>query len=513
MTPSRPRLTALSATLAMVMLPVLSACSVLGDEPKLPAEPLASGEVDAPAPPDALAAYYDQDVDWRRCRGSMECGSLEVPLDYAAPGGERITLSLLRIPATDEAHRIGALVVNPGGPGGSGVEYAARAEDFFGAEVRAAFDIVGFDPRGVGESTPVDCLSDDAMDEFLAFDPDPESLTEGQEAEAKLAEFGKGCLELSGDLPRHMSTVEAARDIDLIRAALDQPRLAYFGASYGTLLGATYAELFPERVGRLVLDGAIDPTLDGVETSLVQARGFETALRAYVENCVDEGDCFLGRSADDGLERIRGLLDALDSQPIAGEGGRELTQGLAVLGIWAPLYDQSAWPLLDRALKAGLAGDGSILLSFADQYVGRGPEGYIDNSTEALYAVNCLDRGDSVPLDEVGSYEDRFVEASPTFGRIFAFGLTACGAWPVEAGEPLTIRGEGAAPILVVGTSRDPATPLAWAEALADQLASGVLLRRDGDGHTAYRAGNDCVDDTVERYLVSGEVPEGTVDC
>ena len=502
-----------AALTAVVMVTTLGSCGLFGEE-ELPSEPLASESAEPSASVKGLESFYEQQPDWQDCRSGMECAEVDVPLDYEDPTGDSITLSVLRVPATDPDSRVGSLLVNPGGPGGSGVDYAARAELFFGERVRAAFDIVGFDPRGVGASTPVDCVTDAELDEYVASDPDPESTEEAEEVMAYIEEMGEGCLEKSGDLARHMSTEEAARDMDILRAVLDQERMAYFGASYGTYLGAWYADLFPDRVGRMVLDGAIDPQAGEVEASLVQAEGFETALRAYLAACVDEGDCFLGDTVDEGAERIRAFLDELDSQPIYGDGKRELTEGLAVLGIWAPLYNQSSWSALDQALKAGLQGQGVGLLLLADAYLSRGPEGYVSNSSEALYAVNCSDPGEDIPLEEAEALVDDFEKVSPTFGRGFAYGLSACNSWPVdgpEEQEPLDAP--GAAPIMVVGTSRDPATPLRWAEALAEQLESAVLVRRDGDGHTGYRSGNQCVDDAVEKYLVSGEVPSATVDC
>jgi pimeloyl-ACP methyl ester carboxylesterase len=444
----------------------------------------------------------------------MECAELEVPLDYAEPDGEGVTLALLRVPATHPDRRIGSLVVNPGGPGVSGVEYAANAEVYFGSELRAAFDIVGFDPRGVVSSTPVDCLTDDQLDDFLGSDPSPDTEAELRSGPARIRELGEGCLERSGDLARHVSTEEAVRDMDVLRSALGEERLAFFGSSYGTFLGAMYADLFPSRVGRMVLDGAVDPMLDPVEEALIQADGFERALRAYVSSCVDDDECPLGESVDEGVATIQGLLADVDAEPLPGDDDRALTEGWATLGIWAPLYSERAWPLLDKALAAALGGDGSALLSLADQYVSRGPEGYVANSFEALYAVNCLDRGDALTQQEALDLVPSFVEASPTFGLGFALDLSICHSWPVQTGKgPVELTADGAAPILVVGTSRDPATPLAWAESLASTLSSGVLVRRDGDGHTGYGSGNDCVDETVEEYLVSGTVPDGDVDC
>jgi len=380
--------------------------------------------------------------------------------------------------------------------------------------VRAAFDIVGFDPRGVAGSTPLDCADDAFLDELVGADPDPDTPDEVETGDRLLRRLGEGCLARSGDLTRHMSTEEAARDMDVLRAALGQDTLAYFGASYGTFLGATYADLFPGRVGRMVLDGALDPSVGLVDMALVQATGFEVALRAYVEHCVRDDDCPLGQDVEEGLAEIRALLDQVDREPLPGDGERDLTEGRAVLGIWAPLYNRDFWPALDGALAAALDGDGEVLLRFADAYVNRDDDGYADNSTEAIYAVNCLDRDEAVPSDRVEDVVPRFEEVSPTFGRVFAYGLAACSNWPVHSGEePGPLEAAGAAPILVVGTTRDPATPLEWAKGLAEELRSGVLVTRDGDGHTGYRAGNECVDRTVERYLVSGTVPDSDVSC
>ena len=442
------------------------------------------------------------------------CAEIEVPLDYAKPSARSISLSLLKVPAGDEDQRVGSLVINPGGPGASGVEYAASASSVFGSELLSAYDIVGFDPRGVGTSTPVQCLSDADLDEFVAFDPDPDTDAELEKTEQLLNDFGEGCADRSGELAAHVSTVEVARDIDIIRSVLGDKRLSFFGASYGTLLGATYADLFPERVGRMVLDGAIDPSLSAEEMSLVQAEGFETALRAYVGACVDRGDCFLGDSVDAAASRIRTFLDDVERDALETSGERPLEVGNAVLGIWLPLYNEAGWPVLDSALESAFGGDGSTLLALSDQYVSRGAEGYLDNSLEVLYAVNCLDAEGALSLSDVPPKIEKFEEVSPTFGAIFAYGLAGCSGWPLEAAErPQVPKAAGAAPILVVGTTRDPATPLVWAEALASQLESGVLVRRDGDGHTGYNMGNACVDDTVESYLVSGTTPDSTVSC
>lgn len=501
---------------------VLAGCSFGGDpEPK----PLESATSSAPYSSSAspstdtgdhgeLARFYDQELEWESCRDEASCAEVEVPLDYERPDGETIEIALLRVPADEQDDKVGALLVNPGGPGASGIGYAASASVYFREPILDHFDIVGFDPRGVGQSEPIDCLTDAELDSFVAADPDPDESFELVESDALMRQFGEGCLDRSGALTRHVSTEEAARDLDIIRAALEQPRMLYFGASYGTFLGGTYADLFPDRVGRMVFDGAIDPTVSFIDFNLTQAKSFETAIRAYVQHCIDSDGCPLKGSVDEGVGVIQDFLREVDREPLPTGTDRQLTQGLAVLGLWAPLYDKSFWPVLDAALAKALDGDGSGLLQLADAYVSRGPDGYMDNSIEALYAVNCLDRDQSIDPREVPRVERRFVREAPTFGRIMAFGMTACGSWGVHSGErPSALTAEGSDPILVVGTSRDPATPLVWAEGLAEQLDNAVLVRRDGDGHTGYNSGNDCVNEAVESYLVSGEVPDDTVDC
>ncbi len=511
-----------SLATALVAGAALAGCSgsdAAGPEPQ-PVEtsaPTSAAASGTPAPEDVpagLERFYGQELSWSDCRDDARCAKLEVPLDYRKPQGRTIELALLKVPARKQDGKIGALLVNPGGPGASGVDYAASAESYFNAPILDHFDIVGFDPRGVGRSDPIDCLSDQELDRFAASDPDPDDAPEQQESDALLRQFGEGCLSRSGALTRHVSTEEAARDMDVLRAALEQPRMLYFGASYGTFLGGTYADLFPDKVGRMVLDGAIDPTVGLVQSAVVQARGFETALRAYVGNCVDQGDCFLGDSVDAGIAKIQDLLDRTDAEPLPTSEGRDLTEGLAVLGIWAPLYNRDYWFALDQGLKAAFNGDGDVLLKLADAYLNRGADGYNDNSSEALYAVNCLDRDEWIDPGEVGRYQPRILEASPTFGRLFTWGLTACGSWSVHSGRtPHALRATGSAPIMVVGTTRDPATPLSWAQGLVRQLDNAVLVKRDGDGHTGYKAGNKCVDQAVEAYLVSGDVPSSTVSC
>jgi pimeloyl-ACP methyl ester carboxylesterase len=464
-------------------------------------------------PTPELAPFYSQTISWADC-GDLQCGTVTVPIDYRDPAGATIDLALNKLPAPDPSQVVGPLVVNPGGPGAPGTDYAEQASLAFRPQLLDRFDIVGFDPRGTGESDPVDCLSDEELSAFLAADPDPDDAAEGEEYAEGQEDFFKGCVERSDSLIGHVTTIETARDLDVIRAALGQTTLTYLGASYGTKLGATYAELFPKKVGRLVLDGAVDVSLPSRELSLAQAGGFETALRSYVDDCTQGDDCFLGDDVDEGMQTIGDLIDDIEQQPLPTQQGRDLTVGNAFYGIVAPLYNRENWTLLDQGLSQALDGNGSTLLLLSDFYASRDGDTYEDNSAEAILAINCLDDPYAIDPSQVPAQYADFERVSPTFGRVFAWGLVGCRGIEVRSSEkPLTIRGEGAAPIVVTGTTRDPATPYAWAVSLAEQLESGVLISRDGDGHTAYNSGNECVDEAIEAYLIEGTVPQDGLEC
>jgi pimeloyl-ACP methyl ester carboxylesterase len=469
------------------------------------------------APRPALAPFYGQTIDWQLCRDdSYECGTLTVPVDYRDPGGETVDLALLKVPAADQDARVGSLVINPGGPGASGVEYASYARSLFRDPLLDSFDIVGFDPRGTGDSDPVDCLPDDELTTYLDADPIPDDAAQEASYADERAAFWQGCADNSDDLLGHITTVEAARDMDVLRSALGQTQLTYYGASYGTELGATYADLFPAQVGRFVLDGAVDLRLDVREASLRQAEGFETALRSFLQSCVDEGDCDLGDSVDEGLSTIEDLLASLADEPLpTADPSRPLTEGAAFNGISAALYSEDSWGFLQQGLTGALDGNGLILQALADAQSGRQPDGsFSSNLYEAFPAISCLDDPYSIGPDEVAAQVPDFVAASPTFGEAFAWGLLACRGITVQATEKdRTLTAAGAAPIVVVGTTRDPATPYSGAVSMADQLESGVLVSRDGDGHTAYSSGNECIDDALEAYLIQGTVPQDGLEC
>ncbi|SOD63177.1 tripeptidyl-peptidase B. Serine peptidase. MEROPS family S33 [Streptomyces zhaozhouensis] len=470
--------------------------------------------------PEELLPYYEQQLNWRGCGAAeFQCASLTVPLDYEDPNpADDIQLTVTRSRATDQDERIGALLMNPGGPGASAVDFAQGSAEFIYAdEVRARYDMVGLDARGTGQSEPVSCLEGPEMDAYTLVDRTPDDEAEVDALTAAQEEFARGCQEGSGALLEHISTIESARDMDVLRQALGDERLHYVGFSYGTKLGAVYAGLYPQRVGHLVLDAAMDPRLDTLSTDREQAGGFETAFRAFAEDCVSGADCPLGQeSADDASQRLLDFFAAVDAEPLPSGDERELTESLATTGVAYALYSEDLWPTLRRALAAAIEdGQGGELLTLADSYNGRTPGGGYDTDMFAFPAISCLDSpAGNADADAVREQLPSYEEASPTFGADFAWATLVCAAWPVEpSGGPVSIAAEGADPILVVGTTRDPATPYAWSEGLADQLSSGVLLTYEGDGHTAYGGLSECVDSTVNDYLLANTVPDDGTTC
>ena len=479
--------------------------------------PLATGHK-VPPGQEELASFYNQSVTWSDC-GGPKCGKLTVPVDYADPGGETIQLALLKVEKRGGGTRAGSLVVNPGGPGGSGVEYARFADFIVGTPVRRAYDVVGFDPRGVAASAPIRCVEPPELDQFLGQDPTPDDAAERQRAVEIATRFAQACRDNAGTLLGHVSTVEAAKNMDVLRAVLGDPKLNYLGKSYGTFLGATYAGLFPDRVGLFVLDGALAPDLSAEEIAIGQARGFDTATKAWAQDCVDDGKCPLGATTDAVLEGLGDLLTRLDATPAKVSGDArvtELTEGWAAYGIAAAMYDQGMWSQLTEALRALVASnDGTGLMKLADAYAERTGSGdYTGNLMQVIYAVNCLDSPDSSDLAVYEAREQKAAQQAKLFGRFLAWSGLTCGHWPIQSGaSPAKITAAGSAPIVVIGTTRDPATPYEWAVRLADQLESGVLVTMDGDGHTAYMRANNCIDNAVNDYFTKGKIPADGLAC
>ncbi|MFH8530526.1 alpha/beta hydrolase [Streptomyces tendae] len=475
------------------------------------------------ATPSELAPYYEQKLAWRDCGvPGFQCATMKAPLDYAKPGEGDVRLAVARKKATGPGKRLGSLLVNPGGPGGSAIGYLQQYAGIgYPAKVRAQYDMVAVDPRGVARSEPVECLDGPEMDAYTQTDVTPDDAGETDELVDAYKEFAEGCGADAPKLLRHVSTLEAARDMDVLRAVLGDEKLTYVGASYGTFLGATYAGLFPDRTGRLVLDGAMDPSLPARRLNLEQTEGFETAFQSFAKDCVRQSDCPLGdkNTAPDQVgKNLKSFFDDLDAKPLpAGDAdGRKLTESLATTGVIAAMYDEGAWQQLRESLTSAIKEkDGAGLLILSDSYYEREADGGYSNLMFANAAVNCLDlpAAFSSP-DEVRDALPEFEKASPVFGEGLAWSSLNCAYWPVKpTGEPHRIEAAGATPIVVVGTTRDPATPYRWAEALSDQLASGHLLTYEGDGHTAYGRGSTCIDSAINTYLLRGTAPEDGKRC
>jgi len=468
--------------------------------------------------PADLAKFYGQRLVWSTgngCASGYQCSRLTVPLDYADPGGATIQLALVRKPATDQAHRLGSLVVNPGGPGGSGISYATSG-DVADATVLARYDLVGFDPRGVGASDPVECLTDSQLNQFVDTPPNPNTPAQLAEVVQQSQLLAQQCEAKSGALLPVVGTVDAARDMDILRAGLGDKQLNYLGKSYGTLLGATYAQEFPQRVGRFVLDGAMDPDLTAEQMNLTQAASFDKELHLFLDDCVTQSDCPFGTTDPNvAYTKLQNWVDGLNANPITGDGTRKVDEAYALTGISVAMYDQGYWPDLRAALGSAMDGNGATLLTMADAYNDRENGHFVDNEIEANYAVNCVDHPDeATSVAQIEQELPAFEKAAPFFGPMVDWSSLPCAYWKASPTDsPHVIKATGAGPIIVVGTTNDPATPYAWAQHLASELTSGHLLTMNGDGHTAYRRGSTCIDSAIDAYYLTGALPAAGTIC
>lgn len=504
--------------LLVVVALLLSGCSLLGGgsvegqgAPTGSAAPPAG--VKDPAEDPALKQFYGQKLSWSGCGGGVECSWLTVPVDWAQPGGETLRVRVGRVEAKGD--RIGSLVFNPGGPGVSAIQYLKFADRLWRRPLRQAYDLVTFDPRGVGESDPVECLPDSRLDAYTAADSTPDDQAEVDSTVALVKEFAAACVANSGPQLRHLDTVSVARDMDVLRAALGEKLLVYHGTSYGTYLGAWYAQTFPWRVGRFLLDSAVDPSLTPAEYVEGQARGFSRALRAFVEDCLDAERCPLRGTPEQAMAQVGSLVQKADANPLrTDDPKRPLTQSLMITGIGQALYSTSLWEGLQQGLKEALTGDGSTLLKLADEYLERDAKGHYGQTLAANPSMYCLDFGDRRPVAEVEADAEALKAKYPPLGDSIGWGALTCTQWPIPAVlKPQKLTAQGAAPILVVGTVDDPATPYEWAQGLASQLSSGRLLTWNGHQHTAYNAGSDCIDQAVEAYLLAGTLPPEGKRC
>ncbi|GAA2097748.1 alpha/beta hydrolase [Kitasatospora saccharophila] len=466
----------------------------------------------------ALKGFYTQQIAWAPCaddpatdkvdESALQCGRLKVPLDYAAPAGEGIEVALSRKPATG-SDRLGSLLLNPGGPGGSGIEQLQYSGDAY-KDLNARYDLVGFDPRGVGASTAVHCLDDAAHDTWALSD---------DRADDRGKAYADACAANSGKLLAHVGTTDAARDLDVLRGALGDPKLNYLGFSYGTYLGASYAEQFPDRTGRLVLDGAVDPTADQLDLLVQQFAGFEKSLKAFAADCAKQSQCSLGKDPDKAAQKLASFLDGLREHPLKVGKDRELTETAGWTATLSMLYgNQQSWTYLRNAIDWAILRDkGDYLLNMADGYNGRDDKGHYSNMFDAYTAIHCDDPGAETPgADRLQAALAEAHEQAPLVSAHFTEANLFdpdCRSWPYRSTEqPHVVKATGSAPILVVGSTGDPATPYAWSEKLASGFANATLLTRDGDGHTAYNK-STCIKDAVNGFLVNGVMPAAGTHC
>lgn len=468
------------------------------------------------APPDTTSPVVTEfppavggSIEWSKC-GEVECGTLDVPFDYDDPSIGSFTLNIQRRAASKSDRRIGSLLVNPGGPGFGGATLAQLAEFYFSDDITDSFDIVGWDPRGTGESIPaVDCIDD--YDPYFAYDPSPDTPEEQREMEQKGQAFVEECAKNSAAILPYISTVSSARDMDRIRAALGENTITYFGFSYGSELGATWLSMFPTTVRAAVLDGATNPNVGYVDEGLQQAAGFEQQLTAFLADCSKREKCEFHNDGN-AEAAFDALMIELDSFPLVVRSSRPaVNQGVALISASYAMYSESSWSELAAALRDAQNGNGGVLLKMYDDYYQRKADGSFGNELEAFYAITCIDDPGPKTITEVDSYRPQFLQVAPRLGDSFAAGYV-CALWPSYDTVSVPITGEGAGPVVVVGTTGDAATPLESSRAMAASLEEGVFVTVTADRHTGYGV-NNCVVSAVDDYLVERKVPPRDLIC
>jgi pimeloyl-ACP methyl ester carboxylesterase len=467
----------------------------------------------AAAPTASATKTPDGTLDWKGCGSGFQCATLTVPRDPATTE-PTLDLAVIRARARDARRRIGTLVMNPGGPGVPAVQFLRSVASTLPDDVRDRFDLVTFDPRGVGESDPIECL--DSLDPV--FDEEFEPATDAARTALvdEMTSLAQQCATRNGALLAHMSTADATRDLEQLRVALGEQKLSFVGYSYGTFLGASYAQAYPDRVRALVLDGPVDPSMSARAVTLGQAQGFEQALDDFLAHCSDDRSCAFHHGG-----HAAAAYDALRAQaaraPLATDDadGRRLNQTRYDAAVLQQLYlGRSAWTGLAASLAAAERGDASDLLAGADAFVGRTDGGGDDHVLESFWAVTCLDGPVVTGADAAADLEQEAVELAPRMGAFIVNNSLPCSVWPVPPVAPTgRLTAAGAPPILVIGTTRDPATPLDQARSLTRSLARGRLLVAEGEQHTSFNNGNECVDAIVTRYLVDRDLPRAGTRC
>lgn len=502
---------------ALAALLVAGACAPTA-QPSGAAPSASSGASSSPAPtasptPRPTPTARPAPARWSDCGAGFQCATVVVPRDHSGATGGVVNIALVRRPAADRDKRIGSLLVNPGGPGASGVEFVRQNWEALPDELLGRFDLVGFDPRGVNASTGIRCI--DNLDPRANLDPSPDDEAEIQALLDDAESYAGQCARRNGDLLPFLSTDDVVADLDLLRASLGDEELTYLGFSYGSLIGSLYADRFPDRVRAMALDGALDPRHDLVDVRSGQAEAFEAALGRFLADCAARPSCAFDHGAGT-VAAFDALMDSIDATPLSASRTRDRRKvgpGLAASAVLAALYSRSAWPALEYALALAELGDGSLLLLLSDPFRGRKPNGSYSNQIDAYTANICLDYPVPTDPERFTELAARLADAAPHFAEQVAYNDLACAWWPVAPTRtPAPVRAAGAPPIVVIGTTGDPATPFAWAESLAGQLESGVLVRHEGEGHTGFAA-SACVREAIADYLVTVDPPEDGTVC
>ena len=509
--------TALVSTIVLATT-ILSACTSTNAQTNQTAvaapKPTASASV-----PANLKPFYSQVVDWKSCGTRILCSKVKVPINWNSPQSGSLSLAVAYRVA-DAAKPLGSIIFNPGGPGASGYDWILQSVDYLGTKtLRSQFNMVGFDPRGVGSSQPkVACFDAKKTDEMLYSDNglplgSPQDI---KATRSELAAFATACAKNTGPNMAFLDTVSAAKDLDVIREIMGEAKLNYLGFSYGSLLGETYAALYPKKISHMVIDGVIDPTVSDSEQNVLQLKGFDLALRNYLANCLSSSDCPFHGTVSQALTKIKTFLRGLESSPLPTSDGRELTVWGANTGLIMPLYSQDYWPQLSQAFTEAFDGDGTTFIQLADAYNDRDKSGkYTTNLMEANIAISCLDSREPSDSASMAKQNARMLAASPTLGRYWQFGALTCATWPYPvAKHPTNYSAKGSPAILVVGTTGDPATPYGQAVSVAKKvLSNGHLVTYNGEGHTAYGRSNACVANSVDNYFIKNVVPSSDPDC
>lgn len=443
-----------------------------------------------------LTAFQQQKLNWKSCGDNLQCTTFKVPMDYNAIDANTFTLFVSRYLAKDKKNRIGTLFVNPGGPGGSAVDYARAAPQVVSSAITSQYDVLGFDPRGVGQSQPTRCLTDKEEDNYIATDTTVYTKNDLNTLLAQAKYFAAACAKAAGPKIGHYGSVEAAKDMDLLRTLLKEPKLNYLGKSYGSYLGTLYAALFPTKVGKFILDGGIDPNATNAEQNLIQSKAFENALIDFTKK-------YKTYSQQDVVK----FLDSLHAKPLALPNGRKLSSSIAIVGIAATLYDnKTGWPNLATALDAAIKENNPRpLFDLADSYNSRDAAGHYTNENDISQIIGCLDLTETRSVAQMTADGKQLKAEAPIFGPYLTYAGLACKYWKHKASPKPAMTSIKTTPIIVIGVTKDPATPYAWSQKLSKIFVGSTLITFNGEGHTGHNRGSKCVDSVVDRYLLGGK--------